>query len=76
MRAILIATLLAASAGLAGTSSGSAAPANGASISQAAIAGAVTADVRYYRKRKAGRACYTKCYYELIIGPRVCRTFC
>jgi hypothetical protein len=75
MRATLIAMLVVVSAGLVGTSASSAAPANGAAIREAASVGAIASDVRY-RKRKYGRACYTKCYYEFIIGPRVCRTFC
>ena len=74
MRMILIALLIAIGIGLTGTSSPSAAPANGAVIGEAAGTAAVLLDVRYFRHRS--RVCYTKCYREFIFGRYVCRTYC
>jgi len=42
--------------------------------SPAAGIAAMLSDVRYVRRH--GMTCYRKCYRELLIGPRVCRTFC
>lgn len=74
MRTLLIATLVAAGLGWIGTSALSAAPVSGAAIDQAATAASPLKAARYQRYR--GRVCYTKCYREFVIGPRVCRRYC
>jgi hypothetical protein len=76
MRAIILAMLVAAGISLIGTMPASAAPAQGSVILDAAAASSPIEQVRRKRYRRHGPACYTKCYYEFIIGPRVCRTFC
>jgi hypothetical protein len=73
MRTILFATLIAMGVGLTGASS--AAPVNGADIAEAASVATLLSEVGYVRRH--GRVCYHKCYYELVVvGRRVCRTFC
>jgi hypothetical protein len=74
MRTILTAMLVAIGIGLLGASGGSAAPADGASLDRAVSAASLVSDIRYYRHY--GRLCYSKCYREFVIGPRVCRRFC
>jgi len=74
MRKLLIAILVTAGLGWIGTSGLSAAPATGAVIDQAATAASPLTGARYVRHR--GRVCYTKCYREFVIGPRVCRRYC
>ena len=74
MRMILIALLIAMGIGLTGTSSPSAAPANGLVIGEAAGTAAVLTDVRYFRRHRRG--CFSKCYNEFIFGRYVCRTYC
>ena len=72
MRTILIATLMALALGLVATADSPAAPASGGVI--AAAADPVLAPAQYVRRH--GRACYRKCYFDFVIGRRVCRTFC
>jgi hypothetical protein len=75
MRMILIALLIAIGIGLTGTSSPTAAPANGVVIGEAAGSAAVLSDVGYVRRR--GRVCYAKCYNEFFfLGRRICRAYC
>ena len=74
MRTLLIAMLVTAGLGWSGTSGLSAAPAAGAVIDQTATSASPFTSARYVRYR--GRACYTKCYREFVVGPRVCRRYC
>jgi hypothetical protein len=74
MRKILVAGIVAAALGLMGIANGSAAPASGGSLARAAEGGTLLSQIRYYRYH--GRTCYTKCYRDFVIGPRVCRTYC
>jgi len=87
MRKIVVAMLAVAGIGMIGMANGSAAPAVGASPVRAqdhvndrvkddrvGDSGALLQQIRYYRYR--GHACYTKCYRDFVIGPRVCRTYC
>lgn len=74
MRTLCIAILVTAGFGWIGTSALSAAPASGAVIDHTATAASPFTAARYVRYR--GRVCYTKCYREFVIGPRVCRRFC
>ena len=74
MRTILTAMLATAAVGWVGTSTLSAAPANGMVIGQTATAASLLSETRYYRAR--GRTCYVKCYRDFVIGPRVCRRYC
>jgi len=74
MRTVFFAMLFAVGTGLVAASASSAAPANGVVIGQAAVAASLLSEVGYVRRR--GRTCYSKCYYEFIIGRRVCRTYC
>ncbi len=55
-------------------SGGSAAPIDGATLDRAASAASLLTRVHYYRWHH--RICYAKCYYDFIIGHRVCRRFC
>ena len=72
MRTTMVAMLVAAGIGWAGTSSLPAAPAEGAAIGQGAAS--LLTPARYYRVH--GRTCYTKCFRNFVIGRRVCRRYC
>lgn len=78
MRKIVAAMLAVAGIGLIGMANGSAAPADGASLvrtqDRVKDGGALLQQIRYYHYR--GHVCYTKCYRDFVIGPRVCRTYC
>jgi len=74
MRKIAVAMIVAAGLGVTGMATGSAAPANGTALAPARASGSLLQQIRYYRYR--GHACYTKCYRDFVIGPRVCRTYC
>jgi hypothetical protein len=73
-RTLLAALLVSAGVGLMASQNGSAAPANGTALDRAADAGSLVSQVRYYHWH--GRVCYSKCYRDFVIGPRVCRTYC
>jgi hypothetical protein len=74
MRRIVVAAVAVAGLGLMGIANGSAAPASGGSLARAANGGSLLSQIRYYRHH--GHVCYTKCYRDFVIGPRVCRTYC
>jgi hypothetical protein len=74
MRKIAVAMIAVAGLGLIGMTNGSAAPASGSSLARAPESGSLLQQIRYYRYR--GHACYTKCYRDFVIGPRVCRSYC
>lgn len=72
MRTMAIVFLAASAFGLMAVPAGSAAPAGGAVIAEAASPAVTPA----HYVRRHGRVCYRKCYREFLIGRRVCRTFC
>ncbi len=74
MRTIGAAILIAAAIGISGASSGSAASFDGATLDRAASATSLLAQIHYYRWHH--RICYSKCYYDFLLGHRVCRHFC
>jgi hypothetical protein len=74
MRTILKATFIAAVACWVGATTGSAAPINATTLENAASGLALTSHAYYHWRH--GRLCYSKCYREFIVGPRVCRRFC
>jgi hypothetical protein len=74
MRKIAVAMVAVTALGLMGITNGSAAPASGSSLVRAPESGSLLQQIRYHRYR--GHACYTKCYRDFVIGPRVCRTYC
>jgi hypothetical protein len=74
MRTILAAMLVVAGVTLLGASSGSAAPANGAALGNAASETSLLSQIRYFRWH--GQLCYHKCFREFLVGPRVCRNYC
>ncbi len=74
MRKSVVTMAAVAGLGLIGMADGLAAPASRMSAVRTEDGGSLLQQIRYHRWR--GHACYTKCYRDFVIGPRVCRTYC
>ena len=85
MRAALSTLILAAAVSFAWSGNAAAIPANGTAMKETVMAVSAVKDAHYSKRRhrhgilgyyeRRTRHGVTKCYYDFVIGPYVCRTY-